>query len=84
MRKYYVIEISVGSTSIAGKGIYEYATVEEAVALFHKKLGTAMSSALYESDLVMVVDDNGAVIRSEKYIKPQPETTEIPAEPFVD
>lgn len=73
MRKYYVIEISVGSTKIAGKAIYEYGTYEEAVATFHKKLDTAMSSELYESDLVMVIDDNGAVLRTEKYTKPQPD-----------
>lgn len=73
MRKYYVIEISVGNTKIAGKAIYEYATEQEAVAMFHKKLGTAGSSDLYESDLVMVIDDNGAIIRSEKYKKLQPD-----------
>lgn len=71
MRKYYVIEIAEGEKKIAGKSIYEYATENEAVASFHKKLGTAMGSDLYTADLVMVIDDNGAVLRTEKYTNPQ-------------
>lgn len=66
--KFYVIEIAEGDSKISGKGIYEYKTQNEAVASFHKKLGTAMNSNLYSSDLVMVVDDNGMVYRTEKYV----------------
>lgn len=68
--KYYLIEISTGDSKIAGKAIYEYATQNEAVAMFHSKLGSAMKSALYTSELIMVIDENGAVIKSEKYIAP--------------
>lgn len=67
--KFYVIEIAEGDSKIAGKGIYEYATLNEAVASFHKKLGTAMSSELYTSDLVMVINSEGGIHKSEKYIK---------------
>lgn len=66
--KYFLIEISEGDSKIAGKGIYEYDNLNSAVAMFHKKLGTAMSSDLYTSDLVMVIDGNGAVYKSEKYV----------------
>lgn len=66
--KYYLIEISTGDSKIAGKAIYEYATQNEAVAMFHSKLGSAMKSTLYTSELIMVIDENGAVIKSEKYI----------------
>lgn len=66
--KYYVIEISEGDAKIAGKGIYEYATEKEAVASFHKKLGTAMTSELYTSDLLMVIDDAGKVLKREKFV----------------
>lgn len=66
--KYYLIEISEGDTKIAGKAIYEYATRNEAMASFYKKLGTAMSSALYTSDLVMVINSSGGVEASEKYV----------------
>lgn len=68
--KYYLIEISTGDSKIAGKAIYEYATQNEAVAMFHSKLGSAMKSTLYTSELIMVIDENGAVIKSEKYIAP--------------
>lgn len=66
--KYYVIEISEGDAKIAGKGIYEYATEKEAVASFHRKLGTAMTSDLYTSDLLMVIDDAGKVLKREKFV----------------
>lgn len=65
--RYYVIEIATGDAKIQGKGIYEYATEKEAVASFHSKLGTAMKSELYTSELIMVVDSDGKVIKREKY-----------------
>lgn len=67
--KYYLIEISEGDSKISGKAIYEYATRNEAIANFHKKLGTAMGSDLYTSDLVMVINSTGGVEMSEKYVK---------------
>lgn len=66
---FYIIEISTGDAKIAGRAIYEYATIDEAVATFHSKLGTAMKSDLYATELIMVMDDEGAVLRVEKYIK---------------
>lgn len=65
---FYLVEISEGADSIKGKAIYEYDNLNSAVAMFHKKLGTAMGSELYTSDLVMVIDGNGAVYKSEKYV----------------
>lgn len=66
---FYVIEISTGDPKIEGKAIYQYNTIDEAVATFHSKLGTAMKSDLYATELIMVMDDEGAVLRVEKYIK---------------
>lgn len=66
---FYLIEISEGDSKISGKGIYAYETLNEAVASFHSKLGTAMKSELYTSDLVMVIDADGAVYKSEKFIR---------------
>ena len=70
---FYVVEITTGDSKIAGKAVYEYATETEAIATFHSKLGTAMKSELYDCSLVMVIDSNGAVYRSEKYTKPAPQ-----------
>lgn len=67
--KFYVIEIATGDAKIAGKGMYEYDSESLAIANFHSKLGTAMKSDLYESDLVMVMDDNGFVIKQEKFVR---------------
>lgn len=74
--KYYVIEIATGDKKISGKSVYEYDTENDAIASFHKKLGTAMSSDLYIDDLVMVINADGWVIKSEKvsgkYVEAEP------------
>lgn len=67
---FYVIEITNGDSKVSSKAVYEYTTLNEAVAAYHTKMGTAMRSDLYDSELVMVVDSEGAVYRSEKYTKP--------------
>lgn len=69
MQKFYVIEIAEGDDRIKGKAVYEYATLNEAVATFHQKLATAIKSDLYDSKLVIVIDDTGAEFKREKYIK---------------
>lgn len=70
---FYLIEIATGDSKIAGKAIYSYNSEVEATAVFHLKLGSAMKSELYESELVMVIDEFGATIKKEKYIKFVPE-----------
>ena len=65
--KFYLIQISEGDSKISGKSIYEYTTLNEAVADFHKKLGVAMGSNLYTSALLMVVNSEGGVHQNEKY-----------------
>ena len=59
---YYLIEISDGDSKIKGKAIYEYATVREAMATFHSKMGSAMKSDLYTREMLMVIDENGHVV----------------------
>lgn len=76
---FYLVEISTGDSKIAGRAIYSSNTENEAVAMFHSKLGTAMKSDLYDSELVFVVDENGKMLKREKYAKPvivEDETTE--------
>lgn len=77
---YYVTEISTGDASIAGKAVYEFSTEDEAIGVFHRKLGNAILSPLFTSELVMVHNSNGACIRSEKYSSKAPEIQEEPAE----
>lgn len=66
---FYVIEISTGDSSIAGRAVYESETLNAATALFYQKLANAMKSDLFTSELCMVIDAQGAVYRSEKYEK---------------
>lgn len=68
---FYVVEISTGDAKVAGKSVYQYQTLDEAVGTFHSKLGAAMKSDLFETELCLVIEDNGSVNRSEKYIRPQ-------------
>lgn len=63
--KYYVVEISTGDSSIAGKAVYEHDDLDSAVASFHKKLGSAMSSELFTSELVLVINSVGGVHATE-------------------
>lgn len=73
---FYLIEISNGNEKNDVKAIYQYDTENEAVAMFHSKLGSAMKSEMFESELVMVIDENGKVIKRERYVNPvlsQPE-----------
>lgn len=74
--KYYLIEIADGDNKITAKGVYEYNTKNEAMANFHKKLGTAMGSELYTSELIMVVSEDGNLIAIEKYVAEPKEVTE--------
>lgn len=66
--KFYVVEIAEGDEKVKGFATYEKASEKEAVALFHQKLSTAMKSELFTSELVMVIDENGKVIKREKYV----------------
>ena len=73
---FYVLEVSTGEAAIAGRAVYAYATLDEAVATFHSKMGTAMKSLMYATELLMVIDDNGAVYRTELFTRPAPEVEE--------
>lgn len=70
---YYVIEISTGDPQIQGRAIYGYETEREAVATFHQKLSTAMKSAMFETELVIVLDAEGRVVKREKFFAAEEE-----------
>lgn len=74
---FYLIEISKGDSKIEGKAVYEYDTQNDAISSFHSKMGSAMKSELFDSELLMVTDDNGTVIKREKYMKPIPPNEEV-------
>lgn len=65
--KYYVVEISQGDSSIAGKGIYEYDTKDEAEAAYCQKYGTALGSDLYTSEQIMYFDSHNTIYESEMF-----------------
>lgn len=69
---FYLIEIAHGDSKIEGKGIYTYESQREAMANFHSKLGVAMKSDLYTSDVLVVINQMGDTIAKECYVAPQP------------
>lgn len=76
---YYLIEITnyTDGTPVS-KGIYEYATQDEAVANYHTKMGGAMKNAKYASELLIVISNTGAVVENGYYVRPiaEPEPVE--------
>lgn len=76
---FFVLEITntkqADGTIKTEKGVYNYDTLNLAKANFHSKLGVQMKAEACAAELVMVIDDAGAVYASEKYTKPaEPET----------
>ncbi len=57
---YYLIEITTKENDTE-KAIYQYETRDEAIAMFHQKLGGAMKNADYLAEMLMVIDDCGAI-----------------------
>lgn len=67
--KWYLIEVAEGDSKISGKAVYEYENKSDAVANFHSKLGNAMKSELYTSELVMVINSKGELYMSEVFVR---------------
>lgn len=81
---YYVIEITKKTDSDkTEKGIYEYATQLEALGSFHKKLGGAMQNDTFASELVTVIDERGATLAHDYFVReiePEEEPEELTEE----
>ena len=78
--KFFLIEITTyNDGKNDAKGVYDYATLDEAVANFHSKMGEAMKNETYASELLMIINSEGGVHKIEKYIKPT-----VPIEETVD
>lgn len=67
--KYYVVVITDFTGDKHTKSIYEYDDVSAATARFHSTMGSAMSNVECVACLALVIDGNGSVYRSEKYVK---------------
>jgi len=67
---HYLIEVTNYNDGTAeAKGMYSYTTLDEAVANFHSKMGGAMKNDTYASELLMVVTNTGAVVKSEYWVR---------------
>ena len=67
---YFVVEISKTTDSDKFvKAVYEYSTQSEAVGTFHQKLGNAMKSDKSISDMLTVIDERGATIAHDYFVR---------------
>ena len=64
---FYVFEVT--ETDKVTPAVGKFDTKNEAVQSFHQRLSTQMKNSACLSELVMVIGDDGAVFRSEKYTK---------------
>ena len=75
--KYYLIEVTTYTDGRAdSKSLTTYDDELEAVGKFHQKLGGAMTTETYATELLQVVAGNGVVVATEFFerpIEPEPE-----------
>lgn len=63
---YYLVEITTYTTTTpTAKAIYSYTSHDEALAAFFQKMRGAIVNAEYATELCMIVDTFGAVVRHE-------------------
>lgn len=76
--KFYVVEITTYNDGTKdAKGVYEYEDEAKAMASYHKKMGGAMDTEKYETELIIVSNSIGGILKVDYFNRhPQPETTE--------
>ena len=80
---FYEIEIQRPLEGNESKGIYSYATKDEAVAVFHTKMASGITAGLNGTltyVLNMVVNDYGNTVVMERWVAPEPEPEPEPNE----
>lgn len=76
MMKFYVIEITTYNNETPdAKGVYEYSNENAAMASYHNKMGGAMNNENYETELLIVVNSIGGILKVD-YFNRHPESEE--------
>ena len=75
---YRVIEVTTYNDGTAtAQGMYQYADDTQAIANYHSKMGAAMKNAKVQTELVMVIAENGILWKEKRdyfdrgYIDPE-------------
>lgn len=76
MKYYLVIVMQFIDSTTDSKAIYEYGTLDEAKANFHKQLGGWILKDNVQHILAMVVDERGFIPALETYDRPVAEVTD--------
>lgn len=69
--KYYTLLIQKFDDGTSKKSVYEFDTKKEALANFHKGLGSAMASDTVTHVLCIVLDDYGIIYQNEHFPEEQ-------------
>ena len=78
--KFYVVEITTYNDGTAdAKGVYEYEDEAKAMASYHKKMGGAMDNEKYETELIIVSNSIGGILKVD-YFNRNPQPTPEPTE----
>ena len=79
MEKFYLLEVTTYTDGRAdSKSLTTYDNELEAVGKFHQKLGGAMTTATYATELLQVVAGNGVVVATEFFERPVEPSEEDP------
>ena len=75
--KFYLVEITTYEDGTpTAKAIYAYDNETDAVANFHNKMGGAMKNANYATELLIVLNENGGIVKDEQFVRDAAEEPE--------
>lgn len=80
---YYVIEIQRNNEDQESKGIYTYATFDEAKVVFHQKMASGITAGLagtLKFVMNLIINEYGNTEVVERWVAPEPEPEPEPEE----
>ena len=73
---FYEIEIQRNNEGTESKGMYSYATKDEAITVFHTKMASGITAGLagnLQFVMNLVINDYGNTVVVERWVAPEPE-----------
>lgn len=72
---YYQLEISTNLSGTPAKAVYDRPTLDAATMAHHQAMASAMANENVKSILGMIIDEHGAIMRSEYWERETAEET---------
>ena len=73
----FLIELQIRPDGVVNQNITSYSTSATTLSMFHQRCAAAITNTTFESVTLMVIDENGSVLKNEHIItqyQPEPET----------